>query len=74
LDLQVWVVDRMLNFEIIDYPDYAGLELQVFDDPSHGHGMVVRQGAGVRRRLPPRRHWWLQTPTRSLPDAGPLQR
>jgi hypothetical protein len=41
LDLQVWVVDRMLNFEIIDHPDYAGLELQVFDDPSHGHGMVV---------------------------------
>ena len=40
-DLQVWDVDRMLNFEIVDDPDYEGLELQVFDDPSHGRGMVV---------------------------------
>jgi hypothetical protein len=40
-DLQVWVVDRMLNFEIADDPDYGGLELQVFDDSAHGRGMIV---------------------------------
>jgi hypothetical protein len=39
--LQVWDVDRMLNFEIADDPHYEGLELQVFDDPVHGRGMVV---------------------------------
>jgi hypothetical protein len=30
-DLQMWAVDRMLNFEIVDDPIYEGLELQVFD-------------------------------------------
>jgi hypothetical protein len=40
-DLQVWTLDRMLNFEITDDPDYEGLELQVFDDPTHGRGMAV---------------------------------
>ncbi|HKQ01616.1 MAG TPA: hypothetical protein VJ735_14920 [Actinomycetes bacterium] len=45
-DLQVWTVDRMLNFEIENDPDYQGLELQVFDDPAHGQGMAVL----VRRR------------------------
>jgi hypothetical protein len=40
-DLQMWAVDRMLNFEIIDDPNYQGLELQVFDDPAHGRGMAV---------------------------------
>ena len=40
-DLQVWTLDRMLNFEITDDPDYEGLELQVFDDPAHGRGMAV---------------------------------
>jgi hypothetical protein len=39
--LQVWDVDRMLNFEVADDPDYEGLELQVFEDPVHGRGMVV---------------------------------
>jgi hypothetical protein len=39
--LQVWLIDRMLNFEIENDPHYAGLELQVFDDPTHGHGMAV---------------------------------
>jgi hypothetical protein len=49
VELQVWVVDRMLNFEIADDPHYEGLELQVYDDPSHGRGMVVllrRRGDG----------------------------
>jgi hypothetical protein len=40
-DLQVWTVDRMLNFEITDDLQYEGLELQVFDDPAHGRGMAV---------------------------------
>jgi hypothetical protein len=40
-ELQVWTVDRMLNFEITDDPVYEGLELQVFDDPAHGRGMIV---------------------------------
>ncbi|HWD45004.1 MAG TPA: hypothetical protein VHM23_15085 [Actinomycetota bacterium] len=40
-DLQVWTVDRMLNFEITDDPQYEGLELQMFDDPAHGRGMAV---------------------------------
>jgi hypothetical protein len=33
-DLQMWAIDRMLNFEITDDPHYQGLELQVFDDPA----------------------------------------
>src|SRR4029453_7633538 len=40
-ELQVWTVDRMLNFELVDDPHYEGLELQVFDDPAHGRGMIV---------------------------------
>jgi hypothetical protein len=40
-DLQMWAVDRMLNFEITDDPHYQGLELQVFDDPVNGRGMIV---------------------------------
>jgi hypothetical protein len=40
-DLQMWAIDRMLNFEITDDPHYQGLELQVFDDPAHGRGMAV---------------------------------
>jgi hypothetical protein len=47
--LQLWAVDRMLNFEITDDPQYEGLELQVFDDPAHGLGMAVllrRRGDG----------------------------
>jgi hypothetical protein len=44
--LQLWAVDRMLNFEIENDPHYTGLELQVFDDPAHGQGMA----ALIRRR------------------------
>jgi hypothetical protein len=40
-DLQVWAVDCMLNLEITDDPYYEGLELQAFDDPVHGRGMIV---------------------------------
>ena len=54
-DLQVWAVDRMLNFEIIDDPIYEGLELQVFDDPAHGTGTIVllkRRQDGRLEHLP----------------------
>ena len=40
-DLQMWAIDRMLNFEIADDPHYQGLEVQGFDDPAHGRGMAV---------------------------------
>ena len=40
-DLQMWAIDRMLNFEITDDPHYQGLEVQGFDDPAHGRGMAV---------------------------------
>jgi hypothetical protein len=40
-DLQVWAVDRMLNFEMTDHPYYQGMELQAFDDPAHGRGIAV---------------------------------
>ena len=40
-DLQMWVVDRMLNFEIVDDPIYEGPALLVFDDPAQGTGMIV---------------------------------
>jgi hypothetical protein len=40
-DLQMWAIDRMLNFEITDDPNYQGLEVQMFDDPAHGRGMAV---------------------------------
>jgi hypothetical protein len=40
-DLSVDFIDRMLNFEIAGDPLYSGLEVQSFNDPRHGHGMVV---------------------------------
>ncbi len=39
--LEIEVMDRMLNFEIADDPIYSGFEIQAFDDPHHGEGMVV---------------------------------
>jgi hypothetical protein len=35
------VLDKMLNLEIKSDADYTGLEIQVFDDESHGRGMLV---------------------------------
>jgi hypothetical protein len=40
----------MLNLELADHPVYDGLELQWFDDPDHGTGMLAflsRRGDGV---------------------------
>jgi hypothetical protein len=34
-------LDGMLNFEIHHDPNYSGLEIQVFDDESHGRGKLV---------------------------------
>lgn len=39
--LKIELLDRMLNLEIADDPFYQGLEIQGFDDPQHGTGMVV---------------------------------
>lgn len=39
--LKVDLLDRMLNLEIAGHPVYQGLEIQHFDDPDHGRGMVV---------------------------------
>ncbi len=41
LDLAGDVLDKMLNFEIKGNAEYAGLEIQVFDDEIHGRGMLV---------------------------------
>lgn len=38
------LLDRMLNFEITGDPHYSGLEIQGFDDPAHGRGMLVLLG------------------------------
>ena len=40
-DLTVDVIDRMLNFEIADDPVYTGLEMQAFDDPEYGRGVLA---------------------------------
>ena len=39
--LRVDLLDRMINFEIADDPLYRGVEVQGFDDPIHGVGIVV---------------------------------
>lgn len=39
--LEIDMLDRMLNFEITGDPYYSGLEIQAFDDPDHGRGMLV---------------------------------
>lgn len=41
LGIRVDAIDAMLNFEIVDHPIYHGLEIQYFDDPAHGTGMLV---------------------------------
>lgn len=41
LAMTVDVLDRMVNLEIADDPHYSGLEIQGFDDPRHGSGVVV---------------------------------
>jgi hypothetical protein len=39
--LHIDPLERMLNFEISDDPHYSGLEIQWFDDPRHGRGILV---------------------------------
>jgi len=39
--LELDMLNGMLNFEIADDPHYSGLEIQSFDDPKHGTGMLV---------------------------------
>lgn len=48
--LAVDCLDKMLNLEIHGNPAYSGLEVQVFDDETHGKGMLVflaRTGDGL---------------------------
>lgn len=48
-DLHLDVVAGMVNLEIADDPHYDGMEIQRFDDPTHGRGLVVllsRRGDG----------------------------
>jgi len=40
-DLSVEPIARFLNAELADDPHYDGIELQWFDDPIHGSGMLV---------------------------------
>jgi len=42
--LKIDLLDRMLNFEITGNPHYSGLEIQGFDDPVHGQGILVFLG------------------------------
>ena len=53
VELRVWVVDRMLNFEIVGNPHYEGLELQAYPTRSMGGGWSCRSG---RREEQARRH------------------
>jgi hypothetical protein len=39
--LTLETIDRFLNCEIADHPVYDGLEVQVFDDPTHGRGVLA---------------------------------
>ena len=48
-DLHLDVIGGMLNVELADDPVYSGLEIQTFDDPEHGRGLlafVTRRGDG----------------------------
>jgi hypothetical protein len=40
-DLRVFEIARFLNCELADDPVYDGLELQWFDDPAHGTGLLA---------------------------------
>jgi hypothetical protein len=39
--LGIELINGMINFELAGNPHYQGLEIQVFDDPVHGTGMLV---------------------------------
>ncbi len=41
LGLEVTEIAAFLNAELVDHPVYDGFELQRFDDPQHGRGMLV---------------------------------
>jgi hypothetical protein len=44
LGIRADAITAMLNFEIVDHPEYDGLEIQYFDDTAHGHGILVLLG------------------------------
>lgn len=49
--LRAGTVAAMLNFEILDHPVYAGLELQRFDDAVHGSGMLAMLIRSADRKI-----------------------
>src|SRR5450759_4416218 len=40
-DVRVDGIARLMNVEFPDHPYYSALELQVYDDSSHGSGMLA---------------------------------
>ncbi|MFP3915013.1 MAG: hypothetical protein ACLFWM_09070 [Actinomycetota bacterium] len=50
-DLTVDRIGAFANAEIADHPVYEGLELQWFDDPSHGTGMLAFLSRRADRRV-----------------------
>lgn len=50
-DLRVTPIARFLNCELVDHPVYDGLELQYFDDPVQGTGMLAFLSRRADRRV-----------------------
>lgn len=50
-DVRVDGIARLMNVEFVDHPYYTGLELQVYDDPIHGAGMLAFLGRRDDRRV-----------------------
>lgn len=50
-DLRVEPIARFLNAELVGHPVYDGLELQWFDDPRHGTGMLAFLSRRDGRRI-----------------------
>ncbi len=63
-DVSLETIARFLNCEIADHPVYDGLEVQWFDDPRHGRGML----AFLTRRDDGRADFYYQ-PTLTLDPA-----
>jgi hypothetical protein len=50
-DLGVDTMAGLLNAEFVDHPAYDGFELQWFDDPTHGTGMLAFLSRRADRRV-----------------------
>lgn len=65
LSLTVEPMARFCNAELVDHPVYDGFELQGFDDPGHGRGLL----AFLRRRADRRVDYYL-TPGLDVDPSG----